>query len=165
MRLVAAAICASALFVSACGSSLSVEEASWDELRAEADYASAEAPLVYYFWAPWSQESVELAPTVAELAFELEGSARFVLVCVDDDVAEARRASKRMRPGEGDWLPTRIVPVDFDRMLAEFGVSEPPALAIFAGGISPAVLDGPEMTPAGVYDVLARELKPEPGAE
>lgn len=120
----------------------------WDELRTAV--ASVEAPVkAVYFWAPWSRSSVELKPSIEELGREYEGALSLLQVCLseapDDGCGD---------PADGSgWT----APLDFERLFAEYGVAEPPALVVFGPG-GRGVLSGETLTPAAAADAIEAAL-------
>jgi len=63
------ALVAAALLVAAACSGPRIEDVSLTELIAQAEEPQAAASVIY-LWAPWSRQSVELAPSFQELAAE-----------------------------------------------------------------------------------------------
>ena len=146
MRRRAVAFLALALAGASCVSE--PDRRGWESLRAAVQ--GAESPVTaVYFWAPWSRASVELRPSIAELGREYEGLGVGLLeVCLSDAPDDCRDAA-------GGW----VAPVDFERLLADYGAAEPPALAVFSGG-GPAVLSGDALTPEAAFDAIEASLSP-----
>ncbi len=154
MRLPAALL--TVVLGAACSSSQSIQVGNWDQLTAQTRSGDSQAVLVF-FWATWSRRSVELLPAVRELALEHEGAdVRWLSVCLNDEPEQARADAMHLLGEDSSPFETWIVPVDFDRMLAEYGAAEPPA-AVFldSSGQVRRLLSGTDLTPAALADALA----------
>ena len=114
-----------------------------------------------YFWAPWSRESVELLPSIHELSQEFEGvSGRFVTACLEETPADGCP----LEPSDAVVAEEWVLPLDFERMLADYGVEAPPALVMFRGTGKTVRLSGQDLTPAALADLLEGAVSP-PGTQ
>jgi len=132
-----------AAFASGCISKQEISVVDWPQVGR----AVGSGPGLIYFWALWSRPSVELLPSVAELATEHE-ALRFVAVCLDDDPDAALPRVASITRSLAASLEHLVAPLDFERLEAEYQLTEPPAAVIFsAAGEALARLEGEGLTP------------------
>lgn len=126
-----------------CSAPNQVAVLDWPQLR---DEFSAR-PGLLYFWALWSRPSVELLSTIAEFAGEYDDLPVFA-VCLDDDPAQAAARVEPIAKSLPLWLDHYVAPLDFERLLADFAVSAPPAALVRDDSRpAPVVLEGDALTP------------------
>lgn len=148
------------LSLAGCGGDES-RNVDWDGFSAALESRRGNIAVVYV-WAPWSRESLEALPAVAELAREYEGaSARFLAVGVD-----AVGFPDAFEFGPMSDFRLRVEPSE---ALARLEVQDPPAALIYAPGGSllwRLTLDDPdrEFSPVNLADAVDQALAETEGA-
>lgn len=132
-----------AAVASACAPPAEISVVDWPRVS----QLAAHAPGVVYFWALWSRPSVELLSTVAELADQY-AELRCAAVCLDDDPSAATGRALSVTRALPVSLTHFIAPLDFERLEADYQLTEPPAAVIIArSGVPLARLQGDGLTP------------------
>gem|GEM_PF-3295570 len=135
--------CLAAALAVGCGAPKQIAVLDWPQLRGKAGVR----PGLLYFWALWSRPSVELLSTVAEIAAEYDGLP-VAAVCLDDSPAEAAAQAEAIVQSLPVWFDHYVTPLDFERLLADFAVSAPPAAVVReAAQVEPVRLEGEALTP------------------
>ncbi len=132
-----------AALASGCVSKEEISAVDWSQVGR----AVRSGPGLIYFWALWSRPSIELLSSVAELAREHE-ALRFVAVCLDDDPDAALPRAASITRTLTASLEHLVVRLDFERLEADYQLTEPPAAVVFAAAGEPlARLEGDGLTP------------------
>lgn len=145
-------LAAAVAVASGCVSQKEIQSVDWPQVGR----AVGSGPGLIYFWALWSRPSVELLSSVAELASEHE-ALPFVAVCLDDDPDAALPRAASITRTLTASLEHLLVRLDFERLEADFQLTEPPAAVVFAATGEPlARLEGDSLTPERL-DAFAAE--------
>jgi hypothetical protein len=125
-----------------CGNPATVQDltdAGWQEL-----VENRHTPMIVYAWASWSRESVELLPTILELEQEYEGrGVEFVYVSLDVDDPTAAQALMREVNGPSFYR----IATPLEEAAGALGISEPPAMISYRGGVAQATIEGDSLSP------------------
>jgi hypothetical protein len=132
-----------------CERAASVQDLTYAEWPALVE--RRETPTVVYVWASWSQESVELLPTILELEREYEpAGVEFIYVSLDID--DPIPAQTLMREANGPSFYRMAA--SLEEATAALGIGEPPAMIGYRQGAVATAIEGNSLSPENAAELV-----------